>query len=93
MRRLLASHGIPTYWNQGLGGARAPLFVCIDEQYDDALALLKNPEHVVAHPVNVEEFKQAGRNQGLGPILISVGGVLLLLLGVLAALIAVHSNK
>jgi hypothetical protein len=56
---LLESRGIPIYaatgWtarNPFLGG----VFVCIDSQYDDAVALLRDEEHVVADPVDVAEF-------------------------------------
>lgn len=90
MRRLLASRGIPTYWNPGFGGALAPLFVCIDEQYDDAVALLEDPQHVVAHPVDVAEFQQAERTQGFGPMLIGGSAMLLLLLAVIGVLLAMH---
>lgn len=93
IRELLASRGIPTYWNPGFGGACAPLFVCIDEQYNDALALLKNPEHTVAHPVDVKEFTQAERTQGFGTILIGGGAILLLLLAVIGVWLAVHLHK
>lgn len=93
IRGLLNSRGIPTYWNPGYGGASAPLFVCIDEQYDDAVALLKDPEHAVAHPVNIEEFKQAEQNQGIGPMFLGAGAILLLLLGIVGAVIAIHLHK
>ena len=58
IRDLLASRGIPTYLSTGFKASRGALFVCINEQYEDALAVLKNPEHVVANPVDVSEFER-----------------------------------
>jgi hypothetical protein len=58
----LESHGIPVFvesawsWRAPHRGA---VCVCLDRQYDDALALLRNPDHVVADPVDVAEFWNA----------------------------------
>lgn len=93
IRGLLNSCGIPTYWNPAYGGASAPLFVCIDEQYDDALALLKDPEHVVAHPVDIEEFKQAEQSQGLGSLFVGAGAILLALLGIVGAMVVIRMHQ
>ena len=57
IRELLERNGIPIYV-----GARTPrsgpvgLFVCLDEQHDDAVALLRNPHHTVANPVDVADY-------------------------------------
>lgn len=57
---LLESHGIPVFFGRsGRNVHTAPLFVCIDAQYDDAIALLANPDHEVAEPIDVETFKRA----------------------------------
>jgi len=59
---LLQSQGIPVLGDQMPGirySMQTALFVCIDEQYDDALALLKNPEHTVSEPVDVDAFWKA----------------------------------
>ena len=64
---LLQSHGIPVLGDEMQGiryTTQIALFVCIDEQYDDALALLKNPEHAVSEPVDVDAFwKASARTQ------------------------------
>ena len=57
---LLESHGIPVFLGRSGRNVRtAPMFVCIDAQYDDAIALLANPDHEVAEPIDVEAFKRA----------------------------------
>ena len=56
---LLESRGIPVYVDWGWRGrnpTRGSIFVCIDAQYDDAVALLANEDHDVAEPVDVEAF-------------------------------------
>jgi len=90
IRDLLASRGIPTYLATGYRASRGALFVCINEQFEDALAVLKNPEHEVAQPVDVAEFERDARTDGLGTIL--TGGIALLgfLLAVVGALLAIH---
>lgn len=90
IRDLLESRGIPTDLNTGSFAGRGALLVCINEQYEDALALLENPEHVVAEPVDVAQFRQAVKTQGLGTILKGGIAVLIFLLAILGALIAVH---
>jgi len=51
VRTLLEDNGIPDFQQRGYRapGAKAT-FVCIDAQYDDALALLANPNHQVREP-------------------------------------------
>ena len=57
---LLESHGIPVFLGKSGRHARtAPMFVCINAHYDDAIALLANPDHEVAEPVDVEAFRRA----------------------------------
>jgi len=90
IRDLLASRGIPTFLATGYRARRGTLFVCINEQFDDALAVLKNPEHEVAQPVDVAEFEQAARTQGLGTILASGVAFLMFLLAIVGVLLAVH---
>lgn len=64
---LLQSRGIPVLGDEMPGirySMQTALFVCIDEQYDDALALLTNPEHTVSAPVDVDAFwKASARTQ------------------------------
>jgi hypothetical protein len=89
IRELLASRGIPTFFSTRFR-ARGVLFICLNEQFDDALALLKNPEHEVARPVDIEEFQRAARTQGLGTILVGSVAILLFLLAIVGVLLAVH---
>jgi hypothetical protein len=49
----------------GIGSA---IFVCIDAQFEDAVALLSDPDHEVAQPINVTEFNQAITKVGVTPI-------------------------
>jgi hypothetical protein len=52
-------------------GYKKGLWVCLDEQYRDALALLKNPEHQVTQPVDVEAFHrelEASKRQPLNAL-------------------------
>jgi hypothetical protein len=56
---LLESRGIPVYvdWSwRGRNPSRGAILVCIDAQYDDAVALLADAEHDVAEPVDVAAF-------------------------------------
>ncbi len=56
---LLQSRGIPVHVDWGWRGRipnRGAIFVCIDSQYDDAVALLDDEDHEVAEPVDVEAF-------------------------------------
>jgi hypothetical protein len=88
---LLESHGIPVFRQGGMsfGLSRHALFVCLDEQYSDALALLKNANHEVRNPVNIEQFEKAEQTFGLNTEL-KYG--LLILLGIVlicAAVVAI----
>jgi hypothetical protein len=78
---LLESHGVPVFWQGGLsfGLSRYALFVCLDEQYSDALALLTNENHEVRNPVNIEQFEKAERTFGLK---LELKYALLVLLGI-----------
>ena len=62
IRSLLESNGIPVFeqlWRWApLGTA---MFVCINEQYDDAIALLANENHEVRDPVDIEQFERHRR--------------------------------
>ena len=90
IRDLLASRGIPTFLATSYRARRGALFVCIDAQFDDALAVLKNPEHEVAQPVDVEEFQRAAQTQGLGTILMGSIAFLLFLLVIVGVLLGAH---
>jgi len=63
---LLNGKGIPTFVKNtrgatGLGSSRYRIFVCIDEHAEDAQALLRNPDRIVRHPVDVEAFQRDAR--------------------------------
>ena len=62
VRALLRAKGIPTYVTDAEGrglGAQWALFVCLDEQLDDALRLLREPAHVPRVSVDAEAFEKA----------------------------------
>ena len=63
---LLNERGVATYARSTGTGRRLveasknwAIFVCINSQFDDAVALLSNPDHEVTDPVNVSEFNNA----------------------------------
>jgi len=45
------------------------MFVCINEQYDDAIALLANENHEVRDPVDIEQFEKTEKTSGLQQVL------------------------
>jgi hypothetical protein len=90
IRDLLASRGIPTYWTRTYRSVRGMLFVCINEQFDDAMAVLKNPDHEVAQPVDVAEFERRTKSDGLGTILHGTVATLGFLLCIIGVLLAIH---
>lgn len=91
IQNLLASRGIPTYRSLSRSSPGV-LFVCINEQFEDALAVLKNPEHEVAQPVDVEEFQRKTQTEGLGTVLWSSVALLVFLLCVVGVMWAVHAS-
>jgi hypothetical protein len=69
---LLESRGIPVY-PEGVAGRfrswRWCLFVCINDQFEDAVALLKNENHDVRQPVDVAAFKREAEVLGSPEVL------------------------
>ena len=66
VRLLLESKGIPVFVGNEAGarnmgfltpGRQQTLWVVFDEQLDDALALMADPEHVVDEPVDIEAYQ------------------------------------
>jgi hypothetical protein len=61
---LLAGSGIPTFISSKNSGPalgfvlanKYTLWVCLENQYEDAVNLLKNPDHVVKNPVDVDDY-------------------------------------
>ncbi|HEV7490234.1 MAG TPA: hypothetical protein VGO25_05475 [Rhodanobacteraceae bacterium] len=69
------------------------MFVCINEQYDDAIALLANENHEVRDPVDVDQFEMAERTSGLQ---LELKYALLVLLGIVliwAGVSHLHGGK
>lgn len=92
---LLESRGIPVFCQDNIPTIRNPtrgaVFVCINAQYEDAVALLTNEDHEVRQPVDVEEFRTAVSTVGLPAVL---KGALIVLAAVLlawAAILALRS--
>jgi hypothetical protein len=66
IKTLLEDRGIPVFEQPGYRTvAEAALFVCINEQYDEAIAVLRNDRHEVRNPIDVEAFEAAKRSSGL----------------------------
>lgn len=89
IRDLLESRGIPTDITRTSEDGPVALYVCINAQYADALALLENPEHVVAQPVDIAQYRRSFEAQGLDAILkgcIVILVVFIAVFGILAAL-------
>jgi hypothetical protein len=80
---LLDQKGIPTFTRRGRDGVM--VYVCLPRHYEDAFRLLKDPDHVVKEPVDVQAFREAAANQGVDPLfrlLLPLLGVVLVLFGV-----------
>lgn len=89
VRALLRQKGVPTWANRIEGrrlGWQAVLHVCLDEQLDDALRLLRDPAHVPAHPVDAEAFERAMAVDGSGLLVRATHHLLLAALGLAAVL-------
>jgi hypothetical protein len=94
LQERLEQNGIPAFI-QGADTARMiipvflirpTLWIYIDEQYDDALGLISNPEHVVRNRVDVEEFytlqpSEGEQRKALNKVLIQALLFLLALMG------------
>ena len=85
LKALLESNGVPIFINSA--DARRvnnfAIWAYIDAQFEDARALLSNPEHEVSEPVDVAAFYiELGKTNHLSPILKFVlifGGIAILL--------------
>jgi len=44
------------------------VYVCVDSQLPDAFAVIKDPDHEVANPVNVTEFNEALHSADTSPM-------------------------
>jgi hypothetical protein len=89
---MLESRGIPVY-AEGLRRYMSTswcLFVCINDQYEDALALLTNAHHEVRRPVDVAKFKSEVQVPGSPEILKNALLILLGLVLLASALVALR---
>lgn len=89
VRALLRQKGVPTWAHtiEGRGlGWQAALQVCLDDQLDDALRLLRDPDHEPAHPVDAEAFEQAMATDGSGLLVRMTNRLLLAAVGIVAVL-------
>ncbi|MET0027841.1 MAG: DUF2007 domain-containing protein [Candidatus Thiodiazotropha sp.] len=72
----------------------ASLWVYVDEQWEDAMALLENPDHEVANPLAVDHFYatlQADDKPLLNRALLRLFGVVLVwILGLLLVVMLLH---
>ncbi len=64
-QHLLESNGIPAYISNRdsnrvipFGISKAGLWVYMDEQYDEAMALLKDPNYVVQKQIDMAQFRE-----------------------------------
>lgn len=85
---LLQAAGIPVHVVQE-GGLRTPfraaVFVCLNSQVDDALALLKDPSHGVSSPVDVRAYHESVGKVVAWPALPKLLVILLVLVAVSVA--------
>lgn len=69
LANLLHEKGIPCY-SVTEGGTRTlycvAIYVCIDSQYDDAFALMADPEHAVREVIDASVFLEAKSNFDYG---------------------------
>lgn len=89
VRALLRDKGVPTWANTVESyrlGWQGTLSVCIDEQLDDALRLLRDPTHAPAHPVDAEAFERALAADGSALLVRATNRLLLVALGLAAVL-------
>jgi len=85
----LESRGIPVYVDSVSAfrnPGRGAIFVCLDAQYADAVALLRNEDHIVADPVDVEAFWK--KAPGTLPAILNASLAVLVLVAVLWLLLA-----
>ena len=81
IRHLLRSKGIPTH-EQTLEGRKmgwyAALYVCMPEHVEDALKIIRNPNHEPANPVDAEAFEKAiaDSNMALLVKLVTIWGLI-----------------
>jgi len=91
----MESRGIPVFCQDNIPTIRNPtrgaVFVCINAQYEDAVALLANEDHEVRQPVDIEEFKTAVSAIGLPAVLKGALIVLGVVLLAWAAIFALRS--
>ena len=64
-QHLLESNGIPAYISSSdsnrvipFGISKASLWVYLDEKYDEAMQLIKDPDYEVQNKVDVERFRE-----------------------------------
>lgn len=74
LKALLEERGIPVYVaGTGLrdpnAGETKELWICLEGQYEDAVALLGDPHHKVAHSVDVAEFYRIAAKEKQRPLL------------------------
>jgi len=64
---LLEDNGIPIFQKTRSGKLtyQAHIWVCLDSQFDDAVALKRNPDHEVREPVDVKSYYEQSRTYGL----------------------------
>ena len=86
LKETLEDHGIPVYLATRSGKLtyQAHIWVCLDSQFDDAVALRRYPGHEVRNPVDVQSYYEQSRTYGLDTIarysvIILVGTAALLL--------------
>lgn len=110
-KELLEENGIPVFISSEETYRMRPsavlykkgLWICLEGQFSDALKLLKNPNHEVAQPVDVEEFhhsleeaqKEPLRGLGLNGdrILNVVMSIVIVAIIVMAAMVALSHNN
>jgi hypothetical protein len=93
-RLCLKERGIPVFissartYHTFTGGKRG-LWVCLEQHFEDAQAVLRDPSHRVARPIDVDDFYRALEEVGRQPLsAMGINPTTLLNIVVVAAMLA-----
>ena len=95
IQSLLEGKGIPIDWRGGSTVRNdrqpysAPLYVCLDSQFEDAQTILRDPSHEPAQPVDVEQYRRAIESDGMKSVFDYLFIPSLIIIAVCVVLIAV----
>lgn len=87
---LLEGKGIPTFYRtHGFrSGTYFKLFVRVDAQYEDAILLMRDSNHEVSAPVDMEKYREASKDETLSNLR-SLDRIIALIVPVTIALVLI----